>query len=107
MPEQGGSGLISPDPLAPGTIYTAAMDDATDLVQRVRHAIAGSDGRNDVRILGPAPPPLGKLRGEYRAQFLLKSTNRKRMREALLAVLAKRPDISRRTTVDVDPVSTL
>jgi ATP-dependent Lon protease len=31
VPEQGGSGLISPDPLAPGTIYTAAMDDQARL----------------------------------------------------------------------------
>ena len=35
------------------------------------------------RVLGPAPAPLGRLRGEYRAQLLIKGTNRKRMREAL------------------------
>src|SRR5207247_3326752 len=29
--EQGGSGLISPEPLPPGTIYTAAMDDQAHL----------------------------------------------------------------------------
>jgi primosomal protein N' (replication factor Y) len=82
--------------------FTAAMDDAGAVVQHLRQL-----GHQDVRILGPAPAPLGRLRGEYRAQFLLKSTNRKRMREALLAVLATRPDIARRTTVDVDPVSVL
>jgi len=27
VPEQGGSGAISPDPLPPGTVYTAAIDD--------------------------------------------------------------------------------
>jgi len=31
VPEQGGAGLISPDPLPPGTIYTAAMDDQARL----------------------------------------------------------------------------
>jgi ATP-dependent Lon protease len=31
VPEQGGSGLISPDPLPPGTIYTASMDDQSHL----------------------------------------------------------------------------
>jgi ATP-dependent Lon protease len=31
VPEQGGAGLISPDPLPPGTIYTAAMDDQSHL----------------------------------------------------------------------------
>jgi primosomal protein N' (replication factor Y) len=59
------------------------------------------------RVLGPAPAPLGKLRGEFRVQFLVKGTNRKRMRETLVAILAARPDIARRTTVDVDPLSVL
>jgi primosomal protein N' (replication factor Y) len=79
------------------------MDDAADLVQRLRPA---SD-RARFRVLGPAPAPLGRLRGEYRAQFLLKGANRKAMREALLAALAARPDVQRRVVVDVDPVSVL
>jgi len=82
--------------------YTAAMDDAAAIVRQLRQL-----DQKEFRVLGPAPAPLGKLRGEYRVQFLLKSTNRKKMREALLAVLAKRPDVARRTTVDVDPVSVL
>ena len=58
-------------------------------------------------MLGPAPAPLGKLRGEYRAQFLVKGTNRKAMREALQAAIAGRPELARRTTIDVDPLSVL
>ena len=50
---------------------------------------------------------LGKLRGEYRAQLLLKGSNRRRMREILQAALAARPDIQRRVVVDVDPISVL
>jgi primosomal protein N' (replication factor Y) len=84
--------------------FTAAMDDAAAIVQRLRQL--GQSG-GDFRVLGPAPAPLGKLRGEYRVQFLLKSSSRKRMREALLGVLSTRPDIARRTIVDVDPVSVL
>jgi primosomal protein N' (replication factor Y) len=84
--------------------FTAAMDDAADLVQRVRDR---SSNRNDVRVLGPAPPPLGKLRGEYRAQFLLKCANRKAIREALQGALAARPDLQRRVIVDVDPLNVL
>ena len=83
--------------------FAGAMDDAADLVQRLR---AESD-RAGFRILGPAPAPLGRLRGEYRAQFLLKGVNRKAMREALMAVIAARPDLQRRVVVDVDPVSVL
>src|SRR5204862_7680341 len=79
--------------------FAGAMDDAADIVQRLREA----DGdRGEFRVLGPAPAPLGKLRGEYRAQLLIKSSNRKRMREALVSVIAARPHLARRTPIDVD-----
>jgi primosomal protein N' (replication factor Y) len=65
------------------------------------------DKRVDLRVLGPAPAPLGKLRGEYRAQLLIKGSNRKRMREAVLRAIAARPELQRRVVVDIDPVSVL
>ena len=83
--------------------FAGAMDDAADIVQSLRQS--ASD--RTFRVLGPAPAPLGKLRGEYRAQLLLKGTNRKAMREALQAAIARRPELQRRVTVDVDPVSVL
>ena len=84
--------------------FSAAMDDAAEIVQRVRER-AGP--RGDLRVLGPAPAPLGRLRGEYRAQLLIKGTNRTQMRETLQAAIAARPDVARRTVVDIDPVSVL
>jgi primosomal protein N' (replication factor Y) len=86
-----------------GRTFAGAMDDAADIVQRLRD----DADRHGLRILGPAPAPLGKLRGEYRAQLLLKGSNRRRMRELLLAAIASRPDIQRRVVVDVDPISVL
>ena len=47
------------------------------------------------------------LRGEYRAQLLVKGTNRRTLREALQAALAARPDLAKRVVVDVDPLSVL
>jgi primosomal protein N' (replication factor Y) len=82
--------------------FSAAMDDAADVVQKVRE----SDD-NQLRVLGPAPAPLGKLRGEYRAQLLIKGTNRRRIRQALQKALASRPELQRRVVVDVDPLSVL
>jgi primosomal protein N' (replication factor Y) len=80
------------------------MEDAADLAQQLRE---GAGRRGEFHVLGPAPAPLGKLRGEYRAQLLVKGTNRRRMREALITALARRPDLRRRVTVDVDPLSVL
>jgi primosomal protein N' (replication factor Y) len=83
--------------------YSGAMDDAAGIAQRLR----GDAERSGMRVLGPAPAPLGKLRGEYRAQLLIKGSHRKRMREALLAAIAARPELQRRVVVDVDPISVL
>jgi primosomal protein N' (replication factor Y) len=82
--------------------FAGSMDDAADIVQRLREQESGQ-----FRVLGPAPAPLGKLRGEYRAQLLIKGTNRKHMRAALQRILAERPELQRRIVVDVDPLSVL
>ncbi len=78
------------------------MDDADYLVGQLQR----SEGKG-LRVLGPAPAPLGKLRGEYRAQVLVKGTNRRKMRESLQAALASRPELQRRVVVDIDPLSVL
>jgi primosomal protein N' (replication factor Y) len=81
--------------------HAAAMQDAGDLVTALRW------GGEPYRVLGPAPAPLNRLKGEHRAQFFIKGTHRAAMREALLKVLDERAEIKRRTIVDVDPVSVL
>jgi len=84
-----------------GKTFEQAMRDAGDLAARLVTAAAASD----FRVLGPAPAPLGKLRGEYRAQILVKGSHRPAMRQALLDAIAVAPDLARRVTVDVDPVT--
>jgi len=78
-----------------------AMEDATDLVNDLR---SGSD---TYRVLGPAPAPLSRLKGEHRAQVFLKGTHRATMRTALLAALAGKPELRRRVVIDVDPMTVL
>jgi primosomal protein N' (replication factor Y) len=85
-----------------GKTYDAAMEAAADLARRTSERSAGG-----FVILGPAPAPLTKLRGEHRAQFFLKGTSRKAMRTALRDALASMPELARRTSVDVDPLSVL
>jgi primosomal protein N' (replication factor Y) (superfamily II helicase) len=81
---------------------SAALDDASDLVEKMK-----GSGPGKFRVLGPAPAPLTKLRGEYRAQFLMKGVSRRHMRDAIRLALAARPDLARRTTIDIDPLSVL
>jgi primosomal protein N' (replication factor Y) len=78
-----------------------ALSDAGDLAGRVRRDAPS------VRILGPAPAALSRVKDEYRAQFFIKGRDRRSMREAIVAALEARPDLKRRTTVDVDPVTVI
>ncbi|MGB7922907.1 MAG: hypothetical protein WCF57_06655, partial [Pyrinomonadaceae bacterium] len=60
------------------------------------------------RILGPAPAPLARLRGEHRIQLLLKSRSRPRLREVIdiaLANAAARGNDLRAVNVEIDPVN--
>jgi primosomal protein N' (replication factor Y) len=86
-----------------GRSFAEAMETAADLVRALEPAAAASG----FRILGPAPAPLTRLRGEHRVQFFLKGTRRADMRAALKAVVADRPSIRRRVTIDVDPMTVL
>jgi primosomal protein N' (replication factor Y) len=84
-----------------GPTLSDAMTMATDLTRRIRR------GPRDLRVLGPAPAPLSRLRGEHRAQFFLKGTNRTMMRTALVAAIDASPEVKRQIAVDVDPLSVL
>ena len=85
-----------------GRSFAEAMQTAAEVVRRLEARASGN-----FLILGPAPAPLAKLRGEHRVQFFLKGTRRAEMRQALRAVLSETPEIRRRVTVDVDPLSVL
>jgi primosomal protein N' (replication factor Y) len=81
----------------------AALDDAEVVARALRE---GRSARA-LTVLGPAPAALGRLRGEYRAQILVKGSNRRQMREAVLTAVGGRSEAARRITVDVDPVTVL
>jgi len=84
-----------------GRTLEQAMADATELAMLVRRAGGAR------RVVGPAPAALSKIKDEYRAQFFIKGSPRKSLRAALTAALDARPDLRRRTIVDVDPVSVI
>lgn len=84
-----------------GPSLDGALADGRDVVAALERR------REGYRVLGPAPAPLSRLKGEHRAQLFLKGRSRGPMRRALVAVLQARPDIRRRATVDVDPMNVL
>jgi primosomal protein N' (replication factor Y) len=86
-----------------GRTFGDAMHAATTLVRDLEGA--AETGR--FMVLGPAPAPLGRLRGEHRVQFFLKGRRRSEMRRALREALAARPALRRRVTIDVDPLNVL
>jgi primosomal protein N' (replication factor Y) len=60
------------------------------------------------RILGPAPAPLARLKGEHRFQLLVKSRSRRRLRavaDAALKSLSDRGVSLRSINLEIDPIS--
>jgi primosomal protein N' (replication factor Y) (superfamily II helicase) len=83
------------------------FDEAMRVAQDLANAVAGHSLAGGFTVLGPAPAPLTRLRGEHRVQMFLKGGRREKMRQALRATLATMPEARRRVVVDVDPLSVL
>ncbi|MBK9314911.1 MAG: primosomal protein N' [Acidobacteria bacterium] len=86
------------------TDYSKAASMAAETARLVREA----DTEKVLRVLGPAPAPLSRLKGEYRQQILIKTRYRRQAREALDAAmddLKKRKQDTRMITIEVDPVN--
>ncbi len=74
----------------------------------LRKALDAANVDRTVRVLGPAQAPLSRLKGEHRMQMLLKSRNRRMLREVIDAALktATEQGVSLRSVnVEIDPVS--
>jgi primosomal protein N' (replication factor Y) len=81
---------------------------AKSIAVDLRKALTKVNHDNFCRILGPAPAPLARLRGEYRIQTLIKSRSRKQLRKVIDEALAQMETAGkdlRAITVEVDPVT--
>ena len=79
--------------------FARAMEEAAGLAADMRGSRGGYE------VLGPAPAPITRLKGEHRAQIFLKGTRRRPLRAAVQAALDRRPALRRRVTVDIDPLT--
>jgi len=77
---------------------------ATDLARELKQSIKDAS----LRVLGPAPAPIARLKGEHRFQMLIKARSRRSAREALdiamnhVIAFGHNP---RSISIEVDPVS--
>jgi len=74
----------------------------------LKEAFEEANADRSCRVLGPAPAPLARLRGEHRFQILLKSRSRARLRAVLdlgLAAATARGCDPHSVNVEIDPVN--
>ncbi|HZS08653.1 MAG TPA: primosomal protein N' [Blastocatellia bacterium] len=84
--------------------YAKAATVAAEFARLLKTA----DAERALRILGPAPAPLSRIKGEHRLQVLIKTKNRRVAREALDAAMLGLKEAGydlRMLNVEVDPVS--
>ena len=81
---------------------------ARTTAQQLRNALNEANRDHSCRILGPAPAPFARLRGEHRIQLVLKSRSRKQMRAVIDQALKNFEEAggdSRSVNLEIDPVS--
>ena len=87
-----------------GPDLNKVRNDALEL----RKQLDAANQDRTARVLGPAPAPLARLKGEHRFQILIKSRSRKRLREvadAALKALANGGTNLRSINLEIDPNS--
>ena len=90
--------------LVHGEDLTRAQATAAEL----KRALEEANTDRACRILGPAPAPLARLRGEHRIQLLIKSRSRPRLREVIdlaTASAQERGADLRSVNLEIDPVN--
>ncbi len=89
-------------------VNVVVRDKTFDAAMASARLLAGAlGGRQGYVVLGPAPAPLTRLRGEHRVQVFLKGTSRKAMREGLQLALSRVAKVAKTIAVDVDPLTML
>ena len=80
-----------------------------NVATRVATLLAGQARVAAMRVLGPAPAPIERIRGRFRWQVVIKGPRLPDLRAALVAMrsqLAARPEhVHVRVAIDIDPVN--
>jgi len=87
--------------LAAILVSSADRERAESAAAAVGRGLAGSAG--SLRVSGPAPAPLERLKGRWRFQILLRAPDRRKVLAALETAIPERAPAGTRIDVDVDP----
>lgn len=94
--------------LASLLVHGADLERVRAEAVELRKELDRANSERTARILGPAPAPLARLKGEYRVQLIIKCRNRRELRrmiDAALKALSERKINLRSINVEIDPVS--
>lgn len=94
--------------LASLLVHGAEIDRVRSEAVELRKELDRANPERAARVLGPAPAPLARLKGEYRVQLLIKCRNRRELRKIIdnaLKALSERKISLRSINVEIDPVS--
>ena len=94
--------------LASLLIHGPDLDRVRNDSLELRKQLDAANEQRHCRILGPAPAPLARLKGEHRFQLLLKSRSRRHLREVADAALKSASEQGlnlRSINLEIDPVS--
>ena len=94
--------------LAALLVHDRKLEAAQTLALELRKSLDEANSERTCRVLGPAPAPLARLRGEHRIQLLLKSVNRQHLRRVIdLGVedALKRGLSLHSVYVEIDPIN--
>ena len=94
--------------LASILIKHAELDVASKNAQMFKECLDKANEDKSCRILGVAPASLSRLKGEYRLQILIKSANRRKLREVLDAAMDDAESVNcdlKMIQVEIDPVN--
>jgi primosomal protein N' (replication factor Y) len=96
--------------LASFLIHHANLETATKQADILKRTLSKVADPKLAKILGPAPAPLARLKGEHRLQLLIKAANRKILREIIDRGLSSAPQGSldmRTINLEIDPMNLL
>ncbi len=76
----------------------------------LRDSLDSANEKNHCIVLGPAPAPLSRLKGEHRLQILIKSRNRKHLRQTIDFAVAQAHENNcdmKIVYIEIDPINLL